>query len=95
MTATHEITSTDPALATRTRIDVGALLRMRRRHRWVYDDPGVLQRIADALRGHPATCRSVTEIRGYAHALQVMDVHRKHRCPRYSQAAAVVTAGCS
>lgn len=57
--------------------------------RWV-NDSRTLQRIAAGLRAleHlPPACRYTDQIRGYSHALHVMDIHRHHhRCPRYVMA---------
>ena len=65
--------------------------------KWVTDDPVTLRRLAAGLRALPAHnptayCRNQEPIRGYAHALQVMDVHAAHRCPRYEAAAAYASA---
>ena len=60
---------------------------------WAHtDDPTVLRQIADGLRALPhdyptAHCRSEAPIRSYAHAYQVMDVHARHHCSRYTAAA--------
>jgi hypothetical protein len=52
---------------------------------WHNRNRGLMERIAAALRSldQPDACRSDEPLRGYAHAHQVMDVHARHRCPRY------------
>lgn len=58
---------------------------------WYAPDRSLLERVRAGLRAlpdHPTPyCRSREEIRGYAHAHQVMAAHAAHRCPRYEAAA--------
>ncbi|WP_280507189.1 hypothetical protein [Nocardia flavorosea] len=57
----------------------------------------LLERITEGLRAlpddHPAShCRSMGQIRGYAHAHQEMAVHAPHGCARYLEAVRYVEA---
>ena len=58
-------------------------------HVWHTRNRALMERIAAGPRAldWPEQCRSEDAIRGYAHAHQVMAVHVKHHCPRYTMAA--------
>ncbi|MEU4836849.1 hypothetical protein [Nocardia testacea] len=63
---------------------------------WVTDDPAILRRLAEELRGLPDDrptndCRSCDPVRGRAHAHQLMAAHAGHDCPRYTTAAQYTT----
>lgn len=58
------------------------------RTRWLSDDIGLLRQVAAGLKSLDpwGACHYADAIRGYSHALHVMDIHRSHRCPRYDMA---------
>lgn len=56
---------------------------------WNTRNRSLLNRVVAGLRALdcPSVCACAEPIRGYAHAHQVMDAHRGHRCSRYDFAA--------
>ncbi|WP_039828101.1 hypothetical protein [Nocardia testacea] len=60
-------------------------------------DRSLLERVARGLRALPddypsSHCRSTVPIRGHAHAQQLMAIHARHRCDRYTDAVRFVGA---
>ncbi|MGW0177887.1 hypothetical protein [Nocardia sp. NPDC003345] len=60
-------------------------------------DRSLLGRLAQGLRALPdefpaSHCRSTVPIRGQSHAYQLMAIHARHRCGRYTEAVRFVGA---